>query len=157
MFVKKIENSADLQQAMQIRRTVFVEEQGVPASEEYDGYDDDAQHYIAIHERQSAGTARWRRTEGGVKLERFAVLADHRRRGVGAALLDAVMKDVQKVVEHKPTIYIHAQVQAIPFWERGGFHVVGAEFMEADIPHFKMVFGVPKGANTIQFAELALV
>lgn len=157
MFVKKIDNAADLSQAMHIRRTVFVDEQGVPFSEEYDGYDDEAQHFIAVHERNFAGTARWRRTEGGIKLERFAVLAEHRRRGVGAALLDAVLKDVRKEAEGNTKVYIHAQVQAIPFWEQGGFQVVGDEFMEADIPHFKMVLGAPKGANTIQFAELALV
>lgn len=160
MFVKKIDNATDLSQAMQIRRTVFVDEQGVPFSEEYDGYDDAASHFIAVHERTYAGTARWRTTEKGIKLERFAVLAEHRKRGVGAALVDAVLNDINRDQNNtKKTIYLHAQTHAVPFWEKEGFKVVGTEFIEADIPHLKMVFGqIQHGAtDALHFAELALV
>lgn len=159
MYVKKIEStsSADFLHAMQIRNEVFVQEQGVPASEEYDGFDDEAKHFIALHEREYAGTARYRRTEKGIKLERFAVLAKHRRKGVGEALLDAVMSDISRDIEMgKAKIYIHAQTQAIPFWETEGFKVEGDEFIEAEIPHFKMVYvGVGNAVNH-NGAELAI-
>ncbi len=157
MLVKKIENSTDFLQAMQIRTTVFVDEQGVPASEEYDGYDNEATHFIAVHERIYAGTARWRMTSKGVKLERFAVLADHRRKGVGAALLDAVLGDVGRHQEAaNKTIYIHAQSQAVPFWEKEGFAVEGQEFIEAEIPHFRMVYGSAGNQATNKYSELAV-
>jgi len=157
MFVKKIVDSTDFVLAMQIRTAVFVEEQGVPASEEYDGYDNEATHFIAVHEREHAGTARWRFTEQGVKLERFAVLANHRRRGVGDALVDAVMSDILRNPEcAKQKIYLHAQVQAIPFWEKEGFGVEGEEFIEADIPHFKMVLGSKGDKPVNKYAELAV-
>ena len=36
------------------------------------------------------------------------------------------------------TIRLHAQVPAVPFYERFGFHPVGEPFLEADIPHILM-------------------
>lgn len=157
MYVKKIEStsSAEFLQAMQIRTTVFVEEQGVPASEEYDGFDHDATHFIAIHEREHAGTARWRQTEKGVKLERFAVLADHRKKGVGAALVDAVLNDVTRALPSVKNIYLHAQQQAVPFWEREGFATVGDPFMEADIEHIKMVYSGTDAGKNAEAGQLA--
>jgi predicted GNAT family N-acyltransferase len=92
-----------------------------------------------------------------VKLERFAVLSNHRRKGVGDALVDAVLSDVTRNAEcAKKTIYLHAQVQAIPFWEKAGFGVEGEEFVEADIPHFKMVLGSKGDKPANKYAELAV-
>jgi len=124
-------------QAFALRRAVFVEEQGVPAALEY-GHEAEARHYLLTLDSQPVATGRWRETESGIKLERFAVLPAFRNRGVGAHLLHAVLREVKPL--GRP-IYLNAQVRAVPFYERHGFVRVGEPFTEAGIVHFKMHFG----------------
>jgi GNAT superfamily N-acetyltransferase len=85
--VTKITDLRDLDAAFTIREKVFVGEQNVPADLEYDQNDRLAttRHYLARVDGQPAGAARWRPTANGVKLERFAVLAEFRNQGVGEA------------------------------------------------------------------------
>jgi len=119
-----------------IREEVFVKEQEVPAHLEYDGNDDDATHYIVFYNKKAVGTARWRKTTAGIKLERFAILKNYRNKGVGKILLDSVMCDVLKTGQ---TIYLHAQEKAVNYYLRAGFKIHGSAFWEAGIKHFKMV------------------
>ncbi len=85
------------------------------------------------------GAARWRLTDKGVKLERFAVLAEYRNQQVGAALLHQVLQDA-RAAHPEAALYLHAQLRAIPFYERHGFEKVGEQFSECDIEHFKMIW-----------------
>ena len=139
IVVKKIADIRDLDAAFTIREKVFVEEQHVPPDEEYDTYDKTAQHYLATYHGVPAGAARWRPTENGVKLERFAVLAAYRNQQVGSAVLQAVLQDVLAAHPGAP-IYLHAQVAALPFYARHGFRPVGEQFSECDIWHYKMIY-----------------
>jgi predicted GNAT family N-acyltransferase len=122
--------------AFEIRRKVFVEEQNVPAEEEFDDFEKIATHYLAMMEDIPAGTARWRYTDNGIKLERFAVLKEYRNQKVGSELLKAVLGDV---IPLRQLIYLHAQVQAVPFYKRHGFEKEGDMFSECDIDHYVMV------------------
>lgn len=138
--VLPISNPADLQSAFAIRRQVFVEEQHVDAREEYDEFEESSTHFLARADGTPCGTARWRRTSNGVKLERFAVLADFRGLGVGKALVRAVLDDVfSQQPEPIERIYLHAQVAAMPLYAGFGFVPVGPMFEEAGIQHYKMV------------------
>jgi predicted GNAT family N-acyltransferase len=141
--VEKITDLRDLDAAFTIREEVFVHGQHVPAEEEYDAYDRTAttRHYLARVEGQPAGAARWRPTEHGVKLERFAVLADFRNQGVGEALVHQVLADVRAEAPEAAQVYMHAQLRAIPLYERTGFRKVGELFEECAIQHYKMVLG----------------
>lgn len=136
--VKKIANPADLETVFDIRQKVFVEEQNVPLEEEYDEFEETAKHYLATFNGEPAGVARWRETEKGVKLERFAVLPAYRNKDVGGHILKQVLADVLPQHSGK-TIYLHAQLPAINFYARHGFEKVGEMFSECDIDHFKMV------------------
>src|SRR5688572_31801279 len=136
--VKKIDNKADLETVFNIRQKVFVEEQQVPREEEYDDFEDTSAHYLATYNGKPAGVARWRETDKGVKLERFAVLPEYRNKEVGSHVLKAVLADVLPKHSDK-TIYLHAQLPAIPFYSRHGFEKTGPQFSECDIEHFKMV------------------
>jgi len=118
-----------------IRHRVFVEEQGIPSELEYDGNDENATHYILYCNDEPIGTARWRFTVKGIKLERFAILKEFRNRGVGKYLLESVLKDVLK---EKHSIYLHAQNNAVNFYIRAGFKICGKAFVEAGIKHYKM-------------------
>jgi predicted GNAT family N-acyltransferase len=120
-----------------IRQRVFVDEQKVSREEEYDEYEDQSMHYMLLVEKQPAGTARWRFTSDGVKLERFAILPDFRNNGAGSALVKAVLADV---LPHQKMIYLNAQVPAMNLYRRAGFEAVGELFYEANIPHYKMIY-----------------
>ena len=139
----KISDIRDLDAAFTIREKVFVEGQGVPADDEYDQHDRQAttRHYLARVDGQPAGAARWRPTDHGVKLERFAVLPAFRGHGVGTALVRQVLADVQAEAPEAAQVYLHAQLRAIPLYERTGFRKVGELFEECDIQHYKMVLG----------------
>ena len=89
-----------------IRQRVFVDEQKVSLEEEYDEYEDQSMHYMLLVEKQPAGTARWRFTKDGIKLERFAILTNFRSNGAGSALVKAVLADV---IPYQKIIYLTGQ------------------------------------------------
>jgi predicted GNAT family N-acyltransferase len=124
-------------QASSIRQKVFVEEQQVDPAEEYDEFEQTSRHVLLTYNGHCIGTARWRHTEKGVKLERFAVLKDYRGRGAGSAILDEVLKEA--LVPQK-MVYLHAQLPAMNMYRRAGFSEVGELFYEAGLAHYKMVF-----------------
>ena len=137
--LKRINNEQDQKAAFGIREQVFVVEQQVPREAEYDAHEPVASHYLATYAGVPCGAARWRLTENGVKLERFAVLKEYRNKNVGAKMLDAVLEDVQcDYPEQK--IYLHAQLPAVNFYKRHGFEAEGEMFSECDINHYKMVY-----------------
>jgi predicted GNAT family N-acyltransferase len=138
--VSTIHNPDDMEHAFAIRRVVFVEEQCVAAEDEYDEFEGSSTHFLARLDGQPVGTARWRRTSKGVKLERFAVLAEGRGKGVGKALVQAVLTDVfSQQPEPIESIYLHAQLTAKPLYDQFGFVPVGPQFDECGIMHVKMV------------------
>ncbi|MDX5437654.1 MAG: GNAT family N-acetyltransferase, partial [Pontibacter sp.] len=135
----RVDNEQDLKAAFAIREKVFVQEQKVPRDAEYDVHEPTARHYLASYEGVPCGAARWRKTDAGVKLERFAVLPAYRNKNVGAVVLQAVLEDVLK--EHPDEkIYLHAQLPAVNFYKRHGFVEEGEMFSECDINHYKMVY-----------------
>jgi predicted GNAT family N-acyltransferase len=131
----KTDNKDLADKVFAIREEVFVQEQCVKREEEYDNFEDESIHYIAFDNEKPVATARWRETDKGVKLERFAVLKPYRRKGFGEAILHEVLKDVRPI---KKKIYLHAQLTAVPFYERNGFEKEGDVFEEANILHYRM-------------------
>jgi predicted GNAT family N-acyltransferase len=136
IHVRLVKHPEERAQAFAIRAHVFQHEQGVPAEEEFDADDDRAIHMLAGIACQPVGTARIVFHPGYAKIGRMAVLKQHRRAGVGRALMEAL---VSVAAERNCTrLVLHAQTHAIPFYTALGFHVVGDEFEEAGIPHRRM-------------------
>jgi len=133
--IKQISSDGQLQQAFAIRKKVFCVEQNVSEKIEMDRFDKFSNHILAFVDEKPIGTARWRFTVDGAKLERFAVLKEHRNTGVGKAMVEFVLNQVKELGE----VYLNAQESVIPFYEKFGFKTVGERFFEADIPHKKMV------------------
>lgn len=131
------DNKQKFDLALAIRTEVFVKEQKVDARLEFDGQDSMATHYLAFYNNMAVGAARWRKTEKGIKLERFAVLPSYRTQKIGFSLLEAVLKDVKVQGE---TIYLNSQKSAIGFYLKYGFIKSGEPFFEAGIEHIKMIF-----------------
>ncbi len=119
----------------EIRRRVFVVEQHIDPMIEFDTYENDSQHYLAYFKNKAVGTARWRVTDEGIKMERFSVLKEYRNSGMGTLLVQKILSDV---VPYGKKIYLHAQTTTVRFYEKAGFMVASDLFYEANIPHYKM-------------------
>jgi predicted GNAT family N-acyltransferase len=117
-----------------IRLDVFVHEQGVPESLEWDAQDAAAVHLLALDGAgRPIGTARLLPTG---QIGRMAVLPEWRGRGVGGALLREILAIAAD--GGYPDIFLNAQTSALPFYVRAGFRPVGDAFDEAGIPHRRM-------------------
>ena len=117
-----------------VREPVFVIEQGVPEDVELDELDPQCQHVLARDEAgRPIGTGRLS-PQG--KIGRLAVLADWRGRGVGDALLQALV-DLARSRGHA-VVELNSQIDAVGFYERFAFEPVGKEFVEAGIVHRTM-------------------
>ena len=125
------QDNADLRR---IREAVFIAEQSVPPELEWDGYDDEAIHFLALENGYPIGTARLL-SDG--QIGRVSVLRDWRGMNVGDALMRAAIAEAEQrgLREQRLT----AQVHATRFYERLGFEVVSEEFLEAGLPHVDML------------------
>jgi len=133
------DNKLLLETAFSIRRKVFVEEQHTEEEEEFEK-DDECVHFLIYNKGVAVGAARHRRTDKGIKLERFALVKEGRGKGLGYDLLRFVLTDAR---QFKKPIYLHAQVTVVDFYKQQGFVVVGAKFIEANIEHYPMSFENP--------------
>lgn len=133
--VRKVTDPVDLEKVFAIRREVFVVEQNCPPELEWE-FEDESNHFLATVDGEPAGASRWRKTDKGYKLERFAVLEKFRGMGVGQELVKAVLSDLPKDAAY---VYMHAQIQAVSLYEKFNFEKTGPEFEEAGIRHFKMI------------------
>lgn len=128
--------SADEAGIASVRRAVFIEEQAVPESLEWESLDPECAWFVA---RAGGGEVVGivRLTPDG-RIGRMAVLPSWRRRGVGAALLDAVMMAARR--QGCATPRLSAQTHAVAFYARFGFQVEGEVYQDAGIPHLAMTF-----------------
>ena len=106
----------DLMQVMAIRTLVYMGEQDCPFDEEYDGNDfAGATHLLLRFAGQPVGVVRLRWFADFAKLERLAVLKDHRGRATLTLIRGAV-----KIARRKGyrRILGHAQPRLVAFWAR---------------------------------------
>jgi len=122
--------------AKRIRKEVFVKEQYLDKFLEYDGLDRQATLYLVYQNGNPIGTARWRTTYDGIKLERFAILKNYRKKNFGKVLLKKILKDIQHM---DMDVYLNACTSAVNFFEQKGFAVEGEKFTEVDVEHYKMI------------------
>jgi len=134
---KRVSNQKQLDDAFQIRKAVFVEEQGVPEEIEYDEHDAHAKHILVYYEEQPVGTGRLRVVDGQAKLERICVLAPYRKYGLGKLIIGTLE---QLAREHGlGKTKLHGQTHAEGFYHKLGYETKSPVFMEDGIPHVLMV------------------
>jgi predicted GNAT family N-acyltransferase len=117
-----------------IRRQVFIEEQQVPESMEWDEYDKSCRHFLALQDEIAIGCARL--LPNGY-IGRMAVLPLWRRQGVARALLQACETRARE--SGIETIQLSAQVHAIPFYEKAGYRIISDAYLDAGILHRDMI------------------
>lgn len=125
-----------MQLAFAVRQKVFVEEQGVSRSIEYDGLDNQCWHVVAWYGDQVVGTGRMLPLADYLKIGRMAVLPEHRHKGVGGRMLSMLLDMAAQAGARQ--VVLHAQVQAVPFYQRYGFRITSDEYLEAGIRHVTM-------------------
>ncbi|PTI57120.1 GNAT family N-acetyltransferase [Staphylococcus xylosus] len=126
-----------IEEAHNIRKKVFVEEQGVPLENEIDQYETIATHVIGYDQNAVPfATGRLRPVDNAVKVERVAILGSHRNKGYGKLLM-GFLEDVAKNKGDKKLI-LNAQCHAQPFYESLGYEAFGETFMEENIKHIAM-------------------
>ena len=131
----QFENTELMKIAHNIRYEVFVIGQNCPEDIEWE-FEEESTHFLVFENKEAVATARHRETKNGYKLERFAVLESKRSNGYGHIVLKAILEDLSKF---KGNIYMHAQLDVIPFYEKMGFEKEGDLFTEANIMHYRMV------------------
>jgi predicted GNAT family N-acyltransferase len=132
--VRPVNWNASRDKLRTIRHAVFVQEQRVPEALEWDDADERSYHVLAMSAAgDPVGTGRLKLD---CQIGRMAVVREWRGRGVGTAILNALLGLARK--EGCRVVRLHAQTHAIPFYARQGFVAVGGEFDEAGIPHRAM-------------------
>lgn len=122
--------------AMDIRRRVFVEEQGF--NDEFDDIDKNAYHVVIFVKERYAATGRlFKDKNGNAHIGRIAVLRDFRNRSLGSFIIAILEKKALEL--NLNNIELSAQIQAMDFYIKLGYSPVGEEYLDENCPHIKMV------------------
>lgn len=123
--------------ALAIRYQVFVNEQKVPVTLEVDELETSSLHLVLYEKDQPIATARiYKLNEDTYKVQRVAVLPEHRKHGVGTKLMKAVEEKAK--LNQTKQLTLGSQNSAIPFYKKLGYTISSEEFMDAGIPHHSM-------------------
>ena len=128
----------DIAACLRLRRTVFIEEQGVSEADEVDDKDAGAIHMLATIDGVPMGSARLLLTGDTGKIGRVCVLPAARGTGLGAQLMRAAIDELRR----QPGITrakLGSQTHALGFDERLGCIAEGPVYDDAGIPHRDMV------------------
>ena len=126
----------EFDQAMELRREVFVIEQQVDEAEEFDGREEECVHVVAVDDGRVIGCCRLLPDGDVVKLGRMVVAADRRREGVAGALL--AESDRQAAALGATRITLAAQTYVTSLYEQAGYEVTSEPFDEVGIEHVRM-------------------
>ena len=134
--VKIVKSHSEKELVLSIRKDVFIRGLNIPEYLEIDKNEDMATYVLAYVKNKPVGTARWRKTKKGIKLERFAVLEKYRSNGIGEKMTKFILKNLKE----NQLIYLYAQDSAIKFYEKLGFKSIGNLFKEVGINHQEMIY-----------------
>lgn len=134
----EIAETRDIALCRQLRRVVFIEEQGVSEADELDDLDEDAVHLLAVLDGLPVGSARLLTDGDTGKIGRVCVLQPARGAGIGAALIRAAVARFRGM-PGIAKVKLGAQVHALGFYAGLGFAPVGEDYLDAGIVHRDMV------------------
>ncbi len=137
-----VTTAAQMNDALSVRRAVFIDEQGVSEEEEIDEYDGDPAetlgvvHVVAYSRGVAAATGRLMvHAPPGEHphIGRVAVLREYRGQGLGRAVMLALHNEAQR--RGYAGVALGSQLHAIPFYEQLGYIVSGEVYLDAGIEH----------------------
>lgn len=152
IFIEIVKTQEDLDAILDLRSSIFIDEQLVPKEEEIDDLDtlesivdDKVIHFIAKENNKIIATARMfvegnstisSSEETHLHVGRVAVRYDARKTGVGRLLMNKCHRVAVK--RGYSMLTLSAQVQALGFYERLGYQARGKIYLDAGIEHLDM-------------------
>jgi predicted GNAT family N-acyltransferase len=125
-----------MRDALDLRRAVFVEEQGVPPEMEVDDEDKEAIHLVATIGERVVATLRITSMGNAGRIGRVAVRREFRRKRIASRLVERASRLIAENGGRE--IMLHAQIQTVDFYRRLGYCEEGEVEMDAGIPHIWM-------------------
>jgi len=145
-------NDLEKEQAMTIRRKVFVEEQGLFPDSDQDEHDQEAVHLVADVGGKIVGTVRLYCQEKNVWVGgRLAVLPPYRGR-IGAKLVEKAVQEAEKRGAEKFIAYV--QVKNERFFHRLGWRTTGGPQVIYGQEHILMEAPMGRAARNCNFEKL---
>jgi predicted GNAT family N-acyltransferase len=130
-------NDEEAAGGFEVRRRVFIEEQGIAEGLVFDERDAEALHVVVKDRDSVVATARVRfPAPKRAKLERMAVLRPFRGRGIGKGIISFL--DGELGDSHAEEVVLHSQYDAVEFYKSCGFEQMGDPFWEAGVKHLRM-------------------
>ncbi|MBR7888322.1 GNAT family N-acetyltransferase [Marinomonas sp. A79] len=117
-----------------VRKQVFILEQGIDPEDEWDDIDQEAVHFVSFG-TTAVPTGTCRLDEQG-QISRLAVLSSYRHQGYGEMLLNRAIKVAREMGIRR--VFLHAQVDVQPFYDKQNFTTDGKVFLEAGKMHLRM-------------------
>ena len=139
--IRFTQNNKDMLSCLDLRRTVFIEEQNVPENEEVDGDDPDCDHILLTVSDIPVGAARLKYYNDFVKVQRVCVLKNYRGQGIGSNIINFIIRHVEKN-DIRSSVRLGSQIHALEFYKRLGFIEFGEEYLDAGILHKDMEFQI---------------
>ena len=132
-----------LMPAYHIRTAVFIQEQGF--QNEFDSIDLFAEHLVVLYQQSPVATGRLyedAQEKYLFHLGRIAVLSPYRKLGLGRLVVQALERRAMQ--RHAQCIVLSAQVRAMEFYQKLGYHPQGSQYFEEHCAHMKMVKQIHK-------------
>jgi len=121
-----IKDEKELNQVLNIRKEVFVNEQNVPIEREIDGLDPKSKHIILYSNNIPCGCARLRIIDDSIKIERVAILKANRGNGFGKKIISFCLEYASNAGLN--FVKLHAQYHLRDFYSSFGFVEIGDTF-----------------------------
>ena len=138
LIYKFVEDSHEIEGSRDVRRQVFVAEQGISEPLVFSGDGSSDEVNMVVKDGASViGTARVIFPAGNMaKIERMAVIKNFRHRGIGRGIITFLIGEIKRrQIEY---VVLHAQYTVVEFYKSCGFIESGEPFFEAGIEHVKM-------------------
>lgn len=125
----------DISEVMDIRHRVFVSEQGFSPENERDEYDAMAVYALIYDDGDMpCGTGRlYIDSDSQFAIGRVCVLKEKRGQQIGDLIMRMLLYRAQEL--HAPSVYLSAQLPAVPFYQRYGFEPYGETVLDEGVPH----------------------
>ena len=139
--IRITQDKNDILSCLQLRRTVFIEEQNVPEDEEVDGDDPNCEHVLLTIDETPVGAARLKYYDNFIKVQRVCVLEDYRGQGIGSNIINFIIKHIEKN-DIRNSVRLGSQIHALEFYKGLGFVEFGEEYLDAGILHKDMEYQI---------------
>jgi len=136
--IKQIEfGGEDYKKEIELRYKILRQPLGLHYAQEQLDAEKDEFHFAAFDGEKLAGCLLMKAIDKNeIKMRQVAIDETYQEKGVGKALV--LYSENFASEKGFSVITLHARKTAVTFYEKLGYEIVGDEFIEVTLPHFKM-------------------